>query len=104
MCTRRRWQSCFGPLTNLPPAVALTLWDAVNVALLAVLYVQIVRLSRAESMRELVLVSAVYGFYPLNMGLGMGQVDILLTLLGFMSYIQYRAGTIQYGQESCSAA
>lgn len=86
------------PLNNLPPAVALTLWDAVNVALLAVLYVQIVRLSRAESMRELVLVSAVYGFYPLNMGLGMGQVDILLTLLGFMSYIQYRAGhTVRSG-------
>jgi hypothetical protein len=84
------------PLSLIPPALALMLWDAVNVSLFGVLFVRVVLLSHARTFRELLLAGLIYGFYPLDMGLGTGQVDILLTLLGLNSYLSYRKG--QYGR------
>ena len=80
------------PLNSIPTSVALTLWDAINVSLLAYIFGRIVRISRAESFKDLLLIGTVYGFYPMNMGLGMGQVDILLMLMGFTSYLSFRRG------------
>ncbi|HXT37257.1 MAG TPA: glycosyltransferase family 87 protein [Chloroflexota bacterium] len=80
------------PLTELPPRLSLALWDALNLSMLAVLVVMIVRISRARAFRELVLISAIYGFFPLDMGLGNGQIDLTITLSLLVSYVLYRRG------------
>jgi hypothetical protein len=80
------------PLTEIPPRLALAFWDAVNLSMLAVLVVMIVRISRARAFRELVLISAIYGFFPLDMGLGNGQIDLTITLSLLASYVLYRRG------------
>lgn len=79
------------PLTLLGPDHALMAWDLLNVAMQGVLFVLVVRLTRARTFGELVLAAAVYGFYPLNMGLGNGQVDLLITVAGLASYLLYRS-------------
>jgi hypothetical protein len=40
------------PLTDLPMRLAMALWDALNVSMLAILFVSVVRLSRARTFRE----------------------------------------------------
>ncbi|HVC82336.1 MAG TPA: glycosyltransferase family 87 protein [Chloroflexota bacterium] len=80
------------PLTDIPPRLSLALWDALNLSMLAVLVVMIVRISRARAFRELVLISAIYGFFPLDMGLGNGQIDLTITLFCLASYVLYRRG------------
>ena len=83
------------PLAHLSPRAALMIWDALNVGLLALLFVLIIRVSGARSWTQLLLVGAIYGFFPLNMGLGTGQVDILLTLLGLVIYLLYHRGMLR---------
>jgi hypothetical protein len=90
------------PLSLIPPNLALMFWDAINVSLFGVLFVRVVRLSHAQTLRELLLAALIYGFYPLNMGLGTGQVDVLLTLLGLNSYLSYRKG--QFGRSGVMLA
>jgi hypothetical protein len=80
------------PLSALPPELALTLWDAINVSLLSVLFIQVVRLSQARTVPQLILVGVMYGFFPLDMGLGTGQVDLAISVLGLTMYLQYRSG------------
>lgn len=80
------------PLTAIPPRIALAIWDAFNLSMLAFLMVTIVRVSRARAFRELVLISAIYGFFPLDMGLGNGQIDLTITLVCLASYLLYRRG------------
>ncbi len=80
------------PLTAIPPRLALAIWDACNLTMLAILMVMIVRISRARAFRELVLISAIYGFFPLDMGLGNGQIDLTITLFCLSSYLLYRRG------------
>jgi hypothetical protein len=79
------------PFTAVPPAVALAVWDAVSVSVLAALFVLIVRLSAATSLRQLLMVGLLYGFYPLDMSLGTGQIDALIALLALVSFLLYRA-------------
>ena len=83
------------PLSHLPSSDALMVWDALNVGLLGLLFVLIIRVSRVRSWRQLLLVGAIYGFFPLNMGLGTGQIDILLTLLGLVIYLLYHRGMLR---------
>ena len=82
------------PLTDLPMRTALALWDALNVSMLAVLFVSVIRLSRARTFRELVFVAFLYGFFPLDMGLGNGQVDLTITALCLATYLLYRHGRL----------
>ncbi|MGH2345806.1 MAG: glycosyltransferase 87 family protein, partial [Chloroflexota bacterium] len=58
------------PLTVLPMRLDFALWDALNVTMLAILFVAVIRLSKARAFRELVVLSLIYGFFPLDMGLG----------------------------------
>ena len=83
------------PLTHLSPRGALMIWDALNAGLLALLFVLIIRVTRVRSWRQVLLVGAIYGFFPLNMGLGTGQIDILLTLLGLVIYLLYHRGMLR---------
>lgn len=80
------------PLTAISPSVALGVWDAINVVVLAILFVLVVRLSAARTLRQLIAIGVLYGFYPLNMGLGTGQIDIAISLLALLSFLLYRSG------------
>jgi hypothetical protein len=44
------------PLSGVPQSVALTFWDAGNVTLLALLFLQVVRLSQARTLPQLMLI------------------------------------------------
>ena len=83
------------PLTLVPQGLALVFWDALNVSLLGLLFVLIVRVSQARSTRQLLLAGAIYGFFPLNIGLGTGQVDLTLTILGLTTFLLYRSGRLR---------
>lgn len=82
------------PLTALPLRLAFAVWDALNVTMLAILFVAVIRLSRARAFRELVCLSLIYGFFPLDMGLGNGQIDLTITVLCLSSYLLYRRGRL----------
>jgi hypothetical protein len=83
------------PLTLLPPQQALMLWDLLNVILQGVLFVLVVRLSNARSFRQLCLAAAIYGFFPLNMDLGNGQIDLLITVMSLLAFLCYRSGKLR---------
>jgi hypothetical protein len=82
------------PLTALPIHTAMAIWDALNVSMLAILFVSVIRLSRARTFKELVFVALLYGFFPLNMGLGNGQIDLTITALCLATYLLYRHGRL----------
>lgn len=83
------------PLTALPQGLALMLWDACNVAVAGYLFVRVVRISGAQRVRELLLIGALYAFFPLNMGLGTGQIDATIALLCLGSYLLYRSAHLR---------
>ncbi|MDB5077256.1 MAG: hypothetical protein JWO42_3435, partial [Chloroflexi bacterium] len=83
------------PLTALDPQRALMLWDLLNVTLQGVMFVLVVRLSNARTFFQLCLVAAIYGFFPLNMDLGNGQIDLFITVVGLLSFLFYRSGRLR---------
>jgi hypothetical protein len=83
------------PLTLFSMSHALMIWDCVNVVMQGLLFVMVVRVSKARTLKQFLLICAMYGFYPLNMGLGNGQIDLLITVAGLAAFLFYRSGKLR---------
>jgi hypothetical protein len=83
------------PLTLFSMSHALMIWDMLNVVMQGALFVMVVRVSRARTLKQFLLICTMYGYYPLNMGLGNGQIDLFITVASLAAYLLYRSDRLR---------